>query len=169
MGAFASRTTIPQELWATTDMLALALAPVVVANLPIERSIGPANLVWLGAATVFLALTRQVGVLAPAMAAAGWLWAWIRERRFRNRWLGAALVTVAVAVAAQFATALVGHIDTGSILAKNQTTSGGALGQFFRNVGTVSSADNTYMWNSDRVLYVFSAGSALMTLLKFGR
>jgi hypothetical protein len=169
VGAFAVTTTIPLQLWATTDLLTLALSAVLVANLPIERRVGPANLVWLGTATVLIALTRQVGVLAPAMAAAGWLWAWIRERHFRNRWLGAAAVTVAAASLTQLATTLVAHIDTQGIVARDQTTVGGAVGQFYRNAAHIVRADHQYMWEADRVLYVILGAAILMALLKIGR
>lgn len=169
VGAFAVTTTIPLQLWATTDLLTLALSAVLVANLPIERRIGPGHLVWLGTAAVLIALTRQVGVLAPAMAAVGWLWAWIRERRFRNRWLWAAVVTVAAAGLTQIATTLVAHIDTEGIVARGQTTAGGAFRQFFRNAAHISHADNQYMWKADRVLYLILGAAFVMALVKFGR
>ena len=81
----------------------MGLAAVIVANLPIDRRIGKANLAWLGLASVFIALTRQVGVLAPAMAGAGWLWALVRERTWRNRWLGSLVVTAATTLVIQAA------------------------------------------------------------------
>lgn len=169
VGGFTVTATIPLQLWATTDMLALALSAVLVANLPIERAPAPAHLVWLGAATVFIALTRQVGVLAPAMAGCGWLWAAVRERRLRNRWLGPLAVTVAVAGITQYAVSLVAHIDTSGILAKNQTTFGGAVSQFFRNAGTVSRQDNHYLWSADRVLYLILGAAFAIALVKFAR
>ena len=80
-GAFSLVNPIWGFSWAGTDTLALGLTAVMVANLPIARRIGKANLAWIGIMTVFIPLTRQVGVLAPAMAGAGWLWTLVRERR----------------------------------------------------------------------------------------
>ena len=94
-GGFSLTVPVNVFTWAGTDTLAIGLAAVLVLNLPIERRIGKANLAWLGAASIFIALTRQVGVLAPAMAGAGWLWLLVRERQWRNRWLGSLIVTAA--------------------------------------------------------------------------
>jgi hypothetical protein len=166
VGAFSLTATISGLIWATTDTLAMALAAVLVANLPIERRIGRANLVWLGAASMFLALTRQVGVLAPAMAACGWAWAAVRERRLANRWLGSLIVTAVVAGGAQLALTMVAHVDTQGIVARGQTTVGGVLRQFVRNLGTVTHQATQYMWTSDRLLFALLIAAALTALLR---
>jgi hypothetical protein len=166
VGAFSLTGTIAGLIWATTDTLAMALAAVLVANLPIERRIGRANLVWLGAATVFIALTRQVGVLAPATAACGWAWAAVRERRLANRWLGSLAVTVVLAGLTQLVLTMVAHVDTQGIVARGQTTFGGVVRQFGRNLGTVTREAMTYMWTSDRLLYGLLAAAALVALLR---
>lgn len=166
-GAFSLTATVTGLVWATTDALALALSAVLVANLPIERRIGPVNLVWLGAATVALALTRQVGVLAPAMAFAGWAWALVRERTWRNPWLGATAVTVVTAGGMQLILGRVAHVDTQGIVNAEQTTFGGVVQQLLRNVGTVTTGDLKYMWHEDRLLYTLLGTAILMSLLRF--
>lgn len=167
--AFGLTTTLtgPGLVWATTDALALALSAVLVANLPIERRVGPANLVWLGVAGVALALTRQVGVLAPTMAAFGWAWALVRERTWRNPWLAPMAVTVLVTAGMQLALATVAHVDTQGIVTRDQTTFGGVVQQLLKNVGTVTTGDLRYMWHNDRLLYVLLGAAVLMALVRF--
>ncbi|WP_344656570.1 hypothetical protein [Catenulispora subtropica] len=164
--AFGITTVVTDLTWATTDALALALAAVLVANLPIERRIGPVNLVWLAAACVAVALTRQVGVLAPAMAFAGWAWAFVRDRTWRNRWSGAAIVTIAVTGGMQLILSTVAHVDTQGLVTRGQTTAGGVARQLLRNLGTVTRGDISYMWANDRVLYALLIAAVLMTLLR---
>ncbi|MBW8806804.1 MAG: hypothetical protein JF587_23550 [Catenulisporales bacterium] len=165
-GAFGITATVAQLIWATTDALALALSAVLVANLPIERRIARANLVWLAAAGGALALTRQVGVLAPAMAVAGWAWALVRDRTWRNRWLGAAVVTIVVAGGMQLLLGMVAHVDTQGVVTHGQTTPGGVAEQLLSNLRTVTTGDLHYMWTEDRVLYALLAAAALMTVLR---
>lgn len=166
-GAFGLTTTVAGLIWATTDALALALSAVLVANLPIERRVGRVNLVWLGAACIALALTRQVGVLAPAMAVAGWAWALVRERTWRNPWLGAMAVTLIVTGGMQLALSMVAHVDTQGIVTRDQSTFSGIASQLFRNARTVTTGDLRYMWNNDRLLYVLLGAALLMALLRF--
>ena len=166
-GAFGLSTTVTGLVWATTDALALALSAVLVANLPIERRVDRVNLVWLGAASIALGLTRQVGVLAPAMAVAGWAWALARERTWRNPWLGAMAVTLIVTAGMQLALSMVAHVDTQGIVARDQSTFSGVTRQLFRNVGTVTTGDLRYMWNEDRLLYVLLGAALLMALVRF--
>jgi hypothetical protein len=166
-GAFGLSTTVTGLVWATTDALALALSAVLVANLPIERRVSRANLVWLGAACVALALTRQVGVLAPAMGVAGWAWALVRERTWRNRWLGAMAVTVVVTGGMQLILGMVAHVDTQGIVTRDQSTFSGVVSQLLRNARTVTTGDLRYMWNEDRLLYVLLGTALLMALVRF--
>jgi hypothetical protein len=164
--AFGLTTTVTGLIWATTDALALALSAVLVANLPIERRVSRVNLVWLGVAGVALALTRQVGVLAPAMAVAGWAWALARERTWRNPWLAPMAVTIIVTGGMQLVLGRVAHVDTQGIVNRDQTTFGGVVSQLFRNVGTVTTGDLRYMWHSDRLLYGLLGLALLMALLR---
>lgn len=166
-GAFGLTTTVTGLVWATTDALALALSAVLVANLPIERRVGRVNLVWLGMAGIALALTRQVGVLAPAMAVAGWVWALVRERTWRNPWLAPMAVTIVVTGGMQLVLGRVAHVDTQGIVARDQTTFGGVVRQLLRNVNTVTTGDLRYMWNDDRLLYVLLGVALLMALVRF--
>ena len=154
--------------WAGTDTLALGLTAVLVANLPIERRIGKANLAWIGVITVFIALTRQVGVLAPAMAGAGWLWALARERTWRNRWLGSLVVTSALTLAIQALTMMLVKTDTAGIISRGQTTYWGIIRQFIHYLKVVTVEACTYMWHSDRILYalLIAAGVAVVARIK---
>jgi hypothetical protein len=154
--------------WAGTDTLALGLTAVLVANLPIERRIGKANLAWIGLITVFIALTRQVGVLAPAMAGAGWLWALVRERTWRNRWLGSLVVTSAVTLVIQALTMMLVKTDTAGIISRGQTTYWGIIRQFVHYLKVVTVEACTYMWHTDRILYalLIAAGVAVVARLK---
>ena len=154
--------------WAGTDTLALGLTAILVANLPIERRIGKANLAWIGLITVFIALTRQVGVLAPAMAGAGWLWALVRERTWRNRWLGSLVVTSAVTLFIQALTMMLVKTDTAGIISRGQTTYWGIIRQFVHYLKVVTVEACTYMWHTDRILYalLIAAGVAVVVRLK---
>lgn len=165
-GAFGITTTVTQLVWATTDALALALSAVAVANLPIERRIARANLVWLAAAGVALALTRQVGVLVPGMAVAGWVWALVRDRTWRNRWLGAAVVTIVVTAGMQLLLGMVAHVDTQGVVTRGQTTLSGVVQQLLRNLRTITTGDLYYMWTEDRVLYALLAAAVLIAVLR---
>jgi hypothetical protein len=154
--------------WAGTDTLALGLTAVLVANLPIERRIGRANLAWIGIMTLLIALTRQVGVLAPAMAGAGWLWSLARERTWRNRWLGSLLVTSAITVLIQVLTLMLVKADTAGALSRGQTTIFGIARQFIHYLKVVTQEACTYMWHNDRVLYalLIAAGVTLVARMK---
>ncbi|WP_230418951.1 ArnT family glycosyltransferase [Catenulispora pinistramenti] len=153
--------------WAGTDTLAMGLAAVIVANLPIERRIGKANLVWLGAASVFIALTRQVGVLAPAMAGAGWLWMLVRERSWRNRWLSSLLVTAATTVVIQVLSMMLVKTDTAGVVGRGQTTYWGILRQFIHYLKIVTQEACTYMWHTDRILYALLIAAGVSVLARF--
>ncbi|MFL6113018.1 MAG: hypothetical protein ACJ786_16925 [Catenulispora sp.] len=153
--------------WAGTDSLAMGLAAVIVATLPIERRIGRANLAWLGALTLFIALTRQVGVLAPAMTGAGWLWALARERTWRNRWLGSFAVTSIVAVASQALLMSVAKTDTAGVVGRGETTYWGILRQFIHSLKVVTQEATTYMWHQDRMLYALLAAAGVTVLVRF--
>jgi hypothetical protein len=167
-GAFSITITITMFAWAGTDTLAMGLAAVLVANLPIERRIGRANLVWLGAASVFIALTRQVGVLAPAMAGAGWLWVLVRERDWRNRWLGSLVVTAAVTLVFQALTMMLTSADTAGVVGRGQTTYWGILRQFVHYMKIVTEQACTYMWHTDRLLYALLIAAGVSVLARFG-
>ena len=166
-GAFSVAATTTEFAWAGTDTLAMGLAAVIVANLPIERRIGKANLVWLGAATVFIALTRQVGVLAPAMAGAGWLWALVRERTWRNRWFGSLAVTAGVTLLIQALTMMLVKTDTAGIISRGQTTYWGIFRQFVHYLRIVTIEACTYMWQNDRILYAIFIAAGICVLAQF--
>ncbi|MFD0630792.1 hypothetical protein ACFQ9X_03125 [Catenulispora yoronensis] len=140
---------------------------MIVANLPIERRIGKANLVWLGAFTLFIALTRQVGVLAPAMAGAGWLWALVRERSWRNRWTGSFAVTAAVMGIAQVAMMTMAKTDTAGVIGRGQTTTWGVFRQFIHYLKVVTQQATTYMWHSDRILYALLIAAGITVVVRF--
>jgi len=166
-GAFGVAATTTEFAWAGTDTLAMGLAAVIVANLPIERRIGKANLVWLGAASVFIALTRQVGVLAPAMAGAGWLWALARERTWRNRWFGSLVVTSGVTLVIQALTMMLVKTDTAGIISRGQTTYWGIIRQFVHYLRIVTIEACTYMWQNDRILYAIFIAAGVCVIAQF--
>lgn len=154
--------------WAGTDTLALGLIALLVANLPIERRIGRANLAWIGILSVAIALTRQVGVLLPAMAGAGWLWSLLRERTWRNRWLGSLVVTSSVTLVIQALTTMLVKTDTAGIISRGQTTYFGVVRQFVHYLKVVTIEACTYMWHTDRILYalLIAAGVGLVLRVK---
>jgi hypothetical protein len=153
--------------WAGTDTLAMGLAAVLVANLPIERRIGKANLLWLGVISVFIALSRQVGVLAPAMAGAGWLWALVRQRTWRNRWLGSLVVTAATTLVIQILTMMLANANTAGVVGRGQTTYWGILRQFIHFLKVVTQEACTYMWHNDRLLYALLIAAGVSVLAHF--
>jgi hypothetical protein len=166
-GAFSITITITEFAWAGTDTLAMGLAAVLVLNLPIERRIGRANLVWLGAASVFIALTRQVGVLAPAMAGAGWLWLLVRERSWRNRWLGSLVVTAGTTFLIQVLSMTLTSADTAGVVGRGQTTYWGVLRQFVHYMKIVTEQACTYMWHTDRLLYALLIAAGISVVARF--
>ena len=166
-GAFSVAATTTEFAWAGTDTLAMGLAAVIVANLPIDRRIGKANLLWLGAASVFIALTRQVGVLAPAMAGAGWLWALARERTWRNRWFGSLVVTSGVTLVIQALSMALVKTDTAGIIGRGQTTYWGIFRQFVHYLKIVTQEACTYMWHSDRILYALFIAAGVCVVAQF--
>jgi hypothetical protein len=166
-GAFSVTVTITEFAWAGTDTLAMGLAAVLVLNLPIERRIGKVNLVWLGAAAVFIALTRQVGVLAPAMAGAGWVWALARERTWRNRWLGSLVVTASTTLAIQALSMTVAKADTAGAISRGQTTYWGIFRQFVHYLWIVTQEACTYMWHTDRLLYALFIAAGISVLVRY--
>ena len=166
-GTFTLVPTVTVFSWAGTDTLAMGLAAVIVANLPIERRIGRANLVWLGAASVFIALTRQVGVLAPAMAGAGWLWCLVRERTWRNRWLSSLIVTAATTVVVQVAAMTLASTDAGGVIGRGETTYWGIFRQFIHSMKLVTQQAMTYMWHDNRILYALLIGAGISVLARF--
>ena len=164
VGALTFIQPIFNVTWAGTDTLSMALAAVIVANLPIDRPAARANLAWLGLATVLVALTRQVGVLAPAMAGAGWLWALARERSWRNRWLGSLVVTSVATLVLQVASMLLVKVDAAGIVGHGQTTIWGVLRQFTHEMKVVTLQDISYMWHFDRVLLALFAAALVAWL-----
>ena len=166
-GGFSITVPVNGFTWAGTDTLAMGLAAVLVLNLPIERRIGKANLVWLGAASLFIALTRQVGVLAPAMAGAGWLWVLVRERSWRNRWLGSLVVTGAVTFGVQALSMTLVKADTAGVVGRGQTTYWGIFRQFVHYLKIVTEQACTYMWHTDRVLYALLIAAGISVLARF--
>jgi hypothetical protein len=166
-GGFSLTVPVNGFTWAGTDTLAMGLAAVIVANLPIERRIGKANLVWLGAASLFIALTRQVGVLAPAMAGAGWLWVLVRERSWRNRWLGSLVVTAAVTFVVQVLSMTLVNANTAGVISRGQTTYWGVFRQFVHYMKVVTEQACTYMWHTDRMLYALLIAAGISLLARF--
>lgn len=65
----------------------------------------------------------QVGVPAPAMAGAGWLWELVRERTWRNRWFGSFAVTPVVTVVLQLLSMMLVKTDAAGAISRGQTTS----------------------------------------------
>ena len=167
-GAFSLVQPIWAFSWAGTDTLALGLTAVMVANLPIARRIGRANLAWIGIMAVFITLTRQVGVLAPAMAGAGWLWELVRERKWRNRWFGSLVVTSAVTLVLQLLTMMLVKTDAAGIISRGQTGYWGVFRQFVHYLKIVTEEACTYMWHNDRILYalLIAAGVTVVVRLK---
>ena len=165
-GAFSLVNPIWGFSWAGTDTLALGLTAVLVANLPIERRIGRSALAWIGIMAVFIPLTRQVGVLAPAMAGAGWLWALARERTWRNRWLGSLVVTSAVTTGIQTASMMLANADTSGVISRGQTTYWGVIRQFVHYLKIVTQEACTYMWHNDRMLYALLSAAGVTVLVR---
>jgi hypothetical protein len=165
-GAFSLVNPIWGFSWAGTDTLALGLTAVMVANFPIARRIGKANLAWIGIMAVFIPLTRQVGVLAPAMAGAGWLWSLARERTWRNRWFGSFAVTSAVTIVLQLLTMLLVKTDAAGVISRGQTTYWGVFRQFVHYVKIVTEEACTYMWHSDRILYALLIAAGVTVLVR---
>jgi hypothetical protein len=166
-GAFALTTTIPSFTWAGTDTLAMALTAVIIANLPVDRRVSRANLVWLGSATLLVALTRQVGVLAPAMAGAGWLWALPRERSWRNRWLGPLVVTAAVTLVVQAVTLAAAPLSTSTVSPQGKQSLFAVLRSYLHVVKSVTKGDVLFMAHHDQVLLVLLAAAAAAMVLRF--
>ena len=167
VGAFGITVPVTGFTWAGTDTLAMGFAAVLVLNLPIERRIGKANLVWLGAASVFMALTRQVGVLAPAMAGAGWLWVLVRERSWRNRWLGSLIVTAVTTFLVQVVSMTVVNANAAGVIGRGQTTYWGIFRQFVHYLKIVTEQATTYMWHTDRILYALLIAAGISVLVRF--
>ncbi|WP_223297389.1 hypothetical protein [Catenulispora acidiphila] len=168
VGGFSLTVPVNVFTWAGTDTFAMGLAAVIVLNLPIDRRIGKANLAWLGAACIFIALTRQVGVLAPAMAGAGWLWVLVRERRWRNRWLGSLIVTAATTLVMTAVSMTVVNANTAGVIGRGQTTSWGIFRQFVHYLKIVTEQATTYMWHTDRMLYALLIAAGISVLARFG-
>ncbi|NUP53090.1 MAG: hypothetical protein HOW97_38080 [Catenulispora sp.] len=167
VGAFSTVGPVFGFAWAGTDTLGMGLAAVMVANLPIERRIGKANLAWLGIAAVFIALTRQVGVLAPAMAGAGWLWALARERTWRNRWLSSLVVTAATTLVVQIGTMLLVKTDAAGVLGRGQTTYWGIFRQFVHYLKIVTQQAVSYMWNEQHVLLALFVAAGVGMVVRY--
>ncbi|WP_194913653.1 hypothetical protein [Catenulispora rubra] len=166
-GAFSLVNPIWGFSWAGTDTLAMGLTAVMVASFPIGRRAAPSHLAWIGLMALFIPLTRQVGVLAPAMAGAGWLWALARERTWRNRWLSTLVVTSAVTVATQVISMMLAKTDTGGVLSRGQTTTWGVIRQFVHFLKIVTQEACTYMWHSDRTLYALLIAAGITVVIRF--
>ncbi|ACU69362.1 hypothetical protein Caci_0410 [Catenulispora acidiphila DSM 44928] len=166
-GGFSLTVPVNGFTWAGTDTLALGLAAVLVLNLPIERRIGKANLVWIGAASIFIALTRQVGVLAPAMAGAGWLWLLVRERQWRNRWLGSLIVTAATTFLFQVLSMTLAPANTAGVIGHGETSYWGIFREFVHYLRIVTEEACTYMWHNDRMLYALFIAAGISVLARF--
>ena len=167
VGAFSTVGPIFGFAWAGTDTLGMGLAAVIVALLPIDRTIGKAQLAWLGSATLFIALDRQVGVLAPAMAGAGWLWELIRTRHWRNRWLGSLVVTAAVTVGQElFVLAFTKSSPSGTV-SHGTTTTFGFLRLFVHNLKLVTQEAVTYMWHQEHILFALLVAAGIGMVVRF--
>ncbi|MEY9855418.1 hypothetical protein ABH935_001022 [Catenulispora sp. GAS73] len=167
-GAFSLVNPIWGFSWAGTDTLAMGLTAALVACFPIGRRAARSQLAWMGIVALFIPLTRQVGVLAPAMAGAGWLWALARERTWRNRWLSSLVVTSAVTLTTQVVSMTLARTDTGGVLSRGQTTTWGVVRQFIHYLKIVTEEACTYMWHNDRTLYalLIAAGIAVVVRIK---
>ncbi|MEZ0107285.1 hypothetical protein ABH920_001276 [Catenulispora sp. EB89] len=167
VGAFSTVGPIFGFAWAGTDTLGMGLAAVIVALLPIDRTIGKAHLAWLGSATLFIALDRQVGVLAPAMAGAGWLWELIRTRQWRNRWLSSLVVTSVVTVGQElFVLAFTKSSPSGTV-SHGTTTTFGFLRLFVHNLKLVTQEAVTYMWHQEHILFALLVAAGIGMVVRF--
>ncbi|MEY9861236.1 hypothetical protein ABH935_006876 [Catenulispora sp. GAS73] len=166
VGAFSTVGPIFGFAWAGTDTLGMGLAAVIVALLPINRTIGKAHLAWLGSATLFIALDRQVGVLAPAMAGAGWLWELIRTRQWRNRWLGSFVVTSVVMVAQELFV-LVFTKSSPTTVSHGTTTTFGFIRLFIHNLKLVTQEAVTYMWHQEHILFALLVAAGIGMVVRF--
>ncbi|MEZ0110143.1 hypothetical protein ABH920_004158 [Catenulispora sp. EB89] len=166
-GAFSLVNPIWGFSWAGTDTLAMGLVAVMVASFPIGRRAARSHLAWIGLMALFIPLTRQVGVLAPAMAGAGWLWALARERTWRNRWLSSLVVTASVTLATQVVSMMLAKTDTGGVLSRGQTTTWGVIRQFVHFLKIVTEEACTYMWHSDRTLYALLIAAGITVVVRF--
>jgi len=166
-GAFSTVGPLYGYAWAGTDTLGMGLAAVIVALLPIDRRIGRSHLAWIGAASVYLALTRQVGVLVPAMAGAGWLWEWIRVRSWRNRWLGTLVVTAATTLVMQLFVMVFTSANASSAIGHGQTTTWGKIRTFIHYLKVVTQEACTYMWHQEHLLFGLLVAAGIGMLVRF--
>ncbi|NUR62843.1 MAG: hypothetical protein HOV87_29945 [Catenulispora sp.] len=167
VGGFSTVGPIFGFAWAGTDTLGMGLAAVIVANLPIERRIGKYNLAWLGIASVFIALTRQVGVLGPAMAGAGWLWGLAKERTWRNRWFGSLVVTCSTTLVIQVGTMMLVKTDAAGMLGRGQTTYWGIFRQFVHYLKIVTQEAVSYMWQEQHILLALLVAAGVGMVVRF--
>jgi hypothetical protein len=167
VGGFSTVGPIFGFAWAGTDTLGMGLAAVIVAMLPIDRKIGRSHLVWLGSATLFIALTRQVGVLAPAMAGAGWLYELIRVRKWRNRWLSSLVVTAAVTVGEELFAILFTTSSPSGTVSHGQTTTFGFIRQFIHYLKLVTQEAVTYMWHQEHILFALLVAAGIGMVVRF--
>jgi hypothetical protein len=116
---------------------------------------------------VFIALTRQVGVLAPAMAGAGWLWTLVRERSWRNRWLPSLVVTSVLTLIVQAASMTFIKVDTKGIVGHGATTLWGVFRSFVHEMKVVTRDDVYYMWHQDRMLMALFIAALVALIVRF--
>ena len=166
-GAFSTVGPLYGYAWAGTDSLGMGLAAVIVALLPIDRRIGRSHLAWIGAFSVYLALTRQVGVLVPAMAGAGWLWELIRVRSWRNRWLSTFVVAAATTVVMQLFVMVFSASSATSAIGHGQTTTWGKIRTFVHYLKVVTQEACTYMWHQEHVLFGLLVAAGIALLVRF--
>lgn len=166
-GAFSLATPIFVSSWSTTDTLAMALAAVMVANLPIDRRTGKANLVWLVTATVLISLTRQVGPMAPAMAGVGWVWWTVRSRSWRNQWLAPLVASSVAFLVTQVGSMLVASADTTGIVSHGKSGAWGIFRELIHEMKIVTKEAMNFMWHSDHVLLALMVAAGLGTVARF--
>jgi hypothetical protein len=101
------------------------------------------------------------------LAGAGWLWTLVRERDWRNRWLGSLIVTAATTVFVQLVSMAVVQADTAGVISHGQTTIFGILRTFVHYLKIVTQEAVTYMWHNDRVLLGILVAAGIGMAVRF--
>jgi hypothetical protein len=101
------------------------------------------------------------------MAGAGWLWTLVRERSWRNRWLGSLVVTSVATLVVQVATMALVKVNAQAAIGHGQTTTWGVVRYLFHEMRVVTQDDISYMWHSDRILLALLMAAVAAMLLRF--